>query len=129
MVLLQQGRGWAATQGRYARELLARGRWSALARSRHHCHFQLALRIAALLDSTQVIRSFHDLTNDAAPSFCSCAANASTAMPALVKLATTFSQSPPSAASSSPTLPWSATALSVFSGMVLIVKGAARAFT
>ena len=30
---------------------------------------QLALRIAALLDSMQAIRSFQDLTKDAAPSF------------------------------------------------------------
>ena len=60
---------------------------------------QLALRIAALLDSMQAIRSFHDLTKDAAPSSCSRAASASMSMPALAKLARTVSQSPPSGAS------------------------------
>ena len=47
---------------------------------------QLALRIAALLDSMQAIRSFQDLTKDEAPSSCSRAASASMSMPALAKL-------------------------------------------
>jgi hypothetical protein len=58
----------------------------------------------------QAISSFHDLTKEAAPSFCSRAASASMSIPALTKLARTASQSPPSADSVSPTSPCSAKA-------------------
>jgi hypothetical protein len=95
-----------------------------------HCHLhQLALRIAVLFDSMQAIRSFHDLTKDLAPSSRSRAASASISIPALMKLARTVSQSPPSGASVAPTSPWSPKALRVPSGIVLTVKDAARALT
>src|SRR5262245_2041796 len=70
---------------------------------RHLCH--LAFSIALALPSMQAIRSFQDLEKDAAPSSCRAAASASTSTPTLAKLASTPSQSPPSAASIAPTLP------------------------
>src|SRR5579883_2241126 len=56
---------------------------------------QLAFRIAALFDSMQEMRSVHDFTKDLAPSSCSRAANLSMSNPALAKLTSTRSQSPP----------------------------------
>src|ERR1700722_4711198 len=90
---------------------------------------QLALRMTALLDSMHAIRSFHDLLKDAAPSSWSLSASASMSMPAFVKDLNTCSQAPPSRASVAATSPCCAKALSVPSGMVLTVKGAASAFT
>ena len=55
-------------------------------------------RSATRLESMRSIRSFQDLTNDAAPSSWSWAASASMSMPALAKSARTVSQSPPSGA-------------------------------
>ena len=64
--------------------------WCTLALTGRRCHLgQLALRIAALLESMQAIRSFQDLTKDAAPSSWSRAASASMSIPALAKLART----------------------------------------
>src|SRR5215813_4413294 len=70
---------------------------------RHLCH--LAFWIPLALASMQAIRSFQDLEKDAAPSSCREAASTSISTPALVKLASTASQSPPSTASVAPTLP------------------------
>src|SRR5215475_6126645 len=70
-----------------------------------HPSAQLALRIAALLDCTQSIRSFHDLTKEPAPSSCRRAANAVVSMPALAKATSTPSLSPPSGESAAPTRP------------------------
>src|SRR6185437_1973433 len=74
-------------------------------------------------------KSFHDFTNDAAPSRCSCPANAASSMPAALNCAMTCSQSPPSLAIAPCNLPWSAKARMVLSGMVLMVSGAASAST
>src|SRR5262245_46722268 len=76
----------------------------ALGRGRGHL-CQLALRIALALRSTQAIRSFQDLTNEAAPSSWRRVASASMSTPTLAKLASTASQSPPSTGSVAPVLP------------------------
>ena len=57
---------------------------------------------AALFAEITLISSFHDFTNDFAPSSWSCAARASTSMPAMSNVAMTSSQSPPSSGSNSP---------------------------
>src|SRR5262245_20252233 len=93
--------------------LLKRAPSGALAQSRdahrltgRDCHLsQLALRSTALFESMQAIRSFQDLTKDAAPSSCSRTASASISIPAFANLARTASQSPPSGARMSPTSP------------------------
>ena len=78
----------------------------------------------------QAIRSFQDLTKDAAPSFWSCAASAIDIDPGLREAGQhLLAIRRRRAVSISPISPWSANALSVASGMVLTVKGAARAFT
>src|SRR5215475_10510431 len=95
VVLLQPCPGGAHAQSRDAHRLTGRD-----------CHLsQLALRSTALLESMQTIRSFQDLTKDAAPSSWSRTASASISIPTLAKLARTASQSPPSGARMSPTSP------------------------
>src|SRR5271155_4097830 len=84
---------------------------------------------AALLSLMRCMSSFHDLTNDAAPSTCNCAASASTSTPAFAKPPSTCSASAPSFAMTALTLPFSAKASKVFSGMVSMVSGAASAST
>jgi hypothetical protein len=69
----------------------------------------------------------HDSLNASAPFDCRSAASLSRSIPALLKSARTRSQSPPSRGSVPVTLPWSPNASRVFSGMVLIVFGAASA--
>src|SRR5262245_14843124 len=119
-----------ARQGWGLPGVFGNGPHCALAPARGYSHLcQLAFRIAVLLPSMHDIRSFQDFTKDAAPSFCSWVASASTSMPALAKLASTDWRSPPSTASTVPGLPWSLTALRVPSGMVLTVNGAASAST
>src|SRR5580698_2452544 len=130
IVLLQQLPGGAAAQRWTAHGLDICRLGGALALTGHGCHVdQLALRMTALFDLTQSIRSSQDLTNDTAPSSCSSLASAPTSMPALPHALNTFSQSPPSGGSAPPTSPCSAKALRVPSGMVLIVNGAASALT
>src|SRR3546814_19982817 len=68
---------------------------------------------------------FQDLTKDSAPSRCSCAASASISTPAAAIFSSVAAQSPQSLAIAPRTLPWSAKARRVFSGIVLIVSGAA----
>src|SRR5258708_20083588 len=129
VVRLQQRPGRAHAQGWHAHRLAPRELCCTLARTGCHRHLrQLALRMAALLDSTQAIRSFQDLTNDEAPSFWSRTASASMSTPALAKLARTVSHLPPSGASMSPTSPGSPKAWRVLSGLVFTVNGAASAF-
>src|SRR3546814_20555711 len=70
---------------------------------------------------------FQDLTKDSAPSRCSCAASASISTPAAAIFSSVAAQSPPSLAIPPRTLPWSAKARRVCSGLVLIVSGAASA--
>src|SRR5215468_5807217 len=128
IVSLQRLPGGAHVQSRNAHRLFPLGLWC---RSYWQAGPlpQLALRIAALFDSMQAIRSFQDLTNDLSPSSWSRAASASMSMPALAKAAKTISQSPSFTASVALTSPWSPKALRVPSGMVLTVKGAASALT
>src|SRR5215471_19296265 len=95
VVLLQRRPGGAHAQSRGAHRLTGR-----------NCHLsQLALRSTALLESIQAIKSFQDLTKDAAPSSWSRPASASISIPAFAKLARTVSQSPPSGASMLPISP------------------------
>src|SRR5262249_36021123 len=97
----------------------------------HHAlrRCQPALLSAALLDTMTASNSCQDWTKERAPSSWSRAARARTSVPAWVNRASTSSQSPPCAGRIGPTSPWSASALSVPSGMVLTVNGAARDLT
>src|ERR1035438_7139175 len=82
---------------------------------------------AALFSAMRFMSSLQDLTNDSAPSNCKRAASASISIPASAKRASTCSASPPSFAITDLTLPLAANANSVFSGIVSMVSGAARA--
>src|ERR1700722_1145393 len=88
-----------------------------------------AVASAALFSAMRFRSSAHDLTKDCAPSTCNCAASASMSIPAFAKAARTFSASPPSLAMTDFTAPPAANANKVFSGMVSMVSGAARAST
>src|SRR2546425_2830346 len=70
----------------------------------------------ALLEEITASNSFHDVTNDLAPSFCSCSARASTSIPALANCANTSSELPPSSGSNSPNSLCAARAFNVPSG-------------
>src|SRR5262249_6233397 len=130
IVLLQRLSGGADAQRRNAHRLFSLGLRCTFVLSDRHCRLpQLALRIAALFDSMPAISSVQDLTKDLAPSSWSAAASASMSMPALAKPAKTGSQWPTFGASAAPASPWWPKALRVPSGMVLMVKGAARALT
>src|ERR1051325_3239530 len=96
---------------------------------RFHDGGQLARLSTADLEPITSIRSFQDLTNDLAPSSCSCLASAPTSIVASANRFSSCSASPPSVGMVAPTLPWSASALSVASGIVLTVNGAASAST
>src|SRR6266849_8954833 len=86
--------------------------------------------LRVLLLSTRHARSsFHEPTKEAAPSRWSSAASAFTSTPACAKRPRTSSASPPSCGSMAPMSPWSASASSVFSGMVFTEWGAASDFT
>jgi len=77
----------------------------------------------------QSIRPFQDFAKDCAPSRWSRAASAALSIPARANSASSASASPPSGGKTLFTLPWSTKAISVFSGMVLMVSGAASAST
>src|SRR5438552_2832896 len=82
-----------------------------------------------LLSTRHARSSFHEATKAAAPSRWSSVASAFTSTPALAKRPRTSSASPPSWGSMAPISPWSASASSVFSGMVFTEWGAASDFT
>src|ERR1700736_2312774 len=84
---------------------------------------------AALFSAMRSMSSLQDLTNDSAPSNCKRAASASMSTPAFAKRASTCSASPPSLAITDLRVPLAANASNVFSGMVSMVSGAARAST
>src|SRR6202789_1030917 len=110
------------------RNIHQRGRRAPLAREGIDPRTQVVAR-AALLSLMRCMSSIHDLTNDAAPSTCSCSARALTLMPARAKRASISSASPPSFAMTPFSLPLCANANKVFSGMVSTVSGAASAST
>src|SRR5262245_54531221 len=97
--------------------------------SRGGRHGQLAFPRTALLEAMTPSSSFQAATKDFAPSSWSFAARASTLTPAFSNRASTASLSPPSGESVPPMSPWSASALSVASGIVFTVKGAASDLT
>src|SRR5258706_6550108 len=90
---------------------------------------QPAFPRSVLLETMTSMSSCQDLTKAFAPSSWSWLASASTSTPAFANCASTSSQSPPSAGRIAPSSPWSARALSVPSGMVFTVSGAASALT
>src|SRR5579871_2749166 len=94
----------------------------------HAGAYEAAVR-AELFSVMLCISSRQDLTKDCAPSLCSRCASAATSIPARSKRASICSASPPSSRIGAGTLPFSANASSVFSGMVSMVSGAASAST
>src|SRR5208282_3955694 len=94
--------GPAHIDGKHAHEIKPPDR-------RRHTPFrarpQAALASAALLEAITPRSSFHEATNDFAPSSCSFAASVSMSTPAFPKAASTFSHSPPSALNSEPSSP------------------------
>ena len=92
-------------------------------------HGCLAFVAAAAFEAMLPIRSCHDRAKAAVPSRWSSAESASWSTPSRANSASTDSASPPSIGIGSFTCPCSAKACSVFSGMVLMVSGAASAST
>src|SRR6185312_8954689 len=84
---------------------------------------------AAALSAIRCSSWFQDLTKASAPSRCSLSASASTSTPAAPTFCTTASASPPSSGITPSSWPCSANACRVFSGIVLIVLGAASVLT
>src|SRR5262249_17984865 len=116
-----------AYAGEVVPQRLPRGKCVRQGRRRGRGHRAHPARLSDVLLLTRLAsRSFQDLTKASAPSRWRVAASSP---PARAKSARTASASPPSCGSIAPTSPWSPTACSVFSGMVLIVCGAASAVT
>src|SRR5215471_5793721 len=86
---------------------------------------QPAFLSAAILDAITSIKALQDLTKDLAPSSWSWCASLSMSTPALANFARTSSLSPPSAGRIDPSWSCLDSAISVFSGMVFTVNGAA----
>jgi hypothetical protein len=83
--------------------------------------------VTPLWDSIDFSSSAQALLKASLPSSWRRAASAATSIPASTNSASTCSALPPSAGKRSVTWPWSAKACRVGSGIVLTVKGAAKA--
>src|SRR5215470_2197718 len=90
-------------------------------------HDAPACESSFVLDAICCMSARQDLLNASAPSRCRRSARAASSTPALRQAAITAAESPPSSGNAPLTVPRSANASNVLSGIVLIVSGAASA--